>query len=196
MFSDGLGDGGVQTAIQGVKVLGADERAALDRQLGDRLTDVTVVVDHLRHGETHSQQLLAMLRRSRPDRVGWERKARVLAPERFCELAQEEGNPVFDLLDRSRFERACSDLSARARDQLVAVQLDEFVEHETRSQQESWKTWKTWKLYHDWQNGAWQTVGCSGSFPCCSRDPSLSSPDGRSSSHPALAAPDDGPMGW
>jgi hypothetical protein len=42
VFGDGLGDGRVKAAIQGVKVLGTDERAALDRQLGDRLADVPV----------------------------------------------------------------------------------------------------------------------------------------------------------
>jgi hypothetical protein len=106
MFGDGLGDRGIQAAIEGVKIFGADRGLALDRQLGDRLTDVTVVVHHLRHGETHPQQLPSMLRRGRPDLVRWEGEARRLAPQRLHELAQDEGDPVFDLPRRPRFERA------------------------------------------------------------------------------------------
>ena len=62
MFADRLGDCGVQTSIQGVKVLGGDGRLELDRQLRDRLADVTVVVHHLGDGEAHPQQLPSVLR--------------------------------------------------------------------------------------------------------------------------------------
>src|SRR5204863_8214179 len=65
VLGDGLGDRVVETAVERTELLGAERRVAFDRELGDRLTDIAVVVNYLRDGEPAAQQVPPVLDRSR-----------------------------------------------------------------------------------------------------------------------------------
>src|SRR5687768_18175476 len=51
-------DGIVEAPVQGAEVLRANRSAHFDRQLGDRLADVAVVVHDLRDGKPLEQQVM------------------------------------------------------------------------------------------------------------------------------------------
>ena len=44
---DRIGDGVVQAAIEGAEFVDGERRIALERQVGDRLAQVPIVMDHL-----------------------------------------------------------------------------------------------------------------------------------------------------
>src|SRR6185436_11207943 len=102
---NGIVDGVVQTAVQGTKLVGLDSLAALERQIGDRLAQVAIVVHNLIDAKTTAQQVAPVLgsrgRDLREARLCAVCRARNLpAPhglgallelERFDELAQEYG---------------------------------------------------------------------------------------------------------
>ena len=103
----------VEATIQRMKLFQGDWRLLLERDLGDRLTNVTVVVDHLRHVEARCQQLRAVPRGGRTHRVTRERCPRRFQPQGLGELRQKEGHPMLDLTARNRRPRPASDAGPR-----------------------------------------------------------------------------------
>jgi hypothetical protein len=57
-LGDSVRDGVVQAPIQGSEFIDGERRISLERQVGDGLAEVTVVVDDLVHGVPHLQELL------------------------------------------------------------------------------------------------------------------------------------------
>ena len=81
-------DGVIEESVQRPKVVGADRRVQFDRELGDGLTDVAIVVHHLRYGESLTQEIVSVL-----DRAPADLRARPLAEaERVSQLIQEHGD--------------------------------------------------------------------------------------------------------
>ena len=76
----------VEATIQRMKLFNADWCLLLERDLGDHLTNVPVVVDHLRHVEARCQQLRAVARGGRTNRI-----AEVRCPCRFQPQAPGTG---------------------------------------------------------------------------------------------------------
>lgn len=73
-------DGVVQAAVERAEFIGLDRCAGFDREVGDRLAQVAVVVDHFLHGEAVLLQFLAVpgrrvahLRQLRLAATGWTR---------------------------------------------------------------------------------------------------------------------------
>ena len=64
VLGDRARDGVVKASVQRAKVVRADGRVHFHRQLGDRLTDVAIVVHDLRHGEPLKQQVVPVLDRA------------------------------------------------------------------------------------------------------------------------------------
>jgi hypothetical protein len=83
----------VEASIQRAKVAGADWCVQFHREFGDGLTDIAIVVHHLRHGESLAQEVVSMLDRAPPDL-----RARDFAEaERMPQLVEEHGDTVVDL---------------------------------------------------------------------------------------------------
>jgi hypothetical protein len=66
-FCDCIGDRVVQAAIQRSKLGDRKGCVAIECQLGDRLTQITIVVHDLIDGKAQLQELLAMCRSADPD---------------------------------------------------------------------------------------------------------------------------------
>jgi hypothetical protein len=64
VLSDGACDRVVKASVQRLKIFGADRRVRFHGQLGDGLTDIAIVVDHLRHREPLNQQVMSVLDRA------------------------------------------------------------------------------------------------------------------------------------
>jgi len=65
VLGDGPGDGVVEAAVQCMKFVERDLRVELECQLGHCLAQVSVVVNHLAHGEPQAKHVVAVLRRAR-----------------------------------------------------------------------------------------------------------------------------------
>jgi len=136
-----VGDGIVQAPVQGPELHHGKGRIPLERQVGDGLAQVAVVVDDLVDGVTQQQQLLAMRGGANADlgqrpRVAARRardgRARrgiviVLCREGAGELVQEQGHPMGQLLVGRLAPGALGHLSLAPRDQFVAVVGQEMV---------------------------------------------------------------------
>ena len=70
VLGDRFGNGGIQAAIQGMKLPVCDRRALLDGELGNGLADVAVVVHHLRDVESQGAEIAAMARGGGGDGIG------------------------------------------------------------------------------------------------------------------------------
>lgn len=57
---DGARNGLVKATVERAEVLRANRRVRLERQLGNGLTDVAIIVNHLRDGESFAQQVVAV----------------------------------------------------------------------------------------------------------------------------------------
>ena len=58
---DGARDGLVQASVEGPEVFRADRRVRLQGQVGNGLTDVTIIVNDLRDGEPLEEQIVSVL---------------------------------------------------------------------------------------------------------------------------------------
>jgi len=125
VLGDRSGDRFVKAAIQYAKVVRADGRVRLHRQLGDGLTDVAIIVDHLRDGEALKQKVVTMLERG-PANL----RARVQAEAQGGDqLIQEHRHPVVDLTVGGRRHRSRGNLRPAPPDDLCAVDGDELMQH-------------------------------------------------------------------
>ena len=124
-----LGDGArnrvVQASVQRAEVIDADRRAELQRQIGDGLTDVAVVVDDLRHGEALKQQVVPMQHARCRRSPG----SNMAGAQRVDQLIQEQRDAVIDLSLGRRGNRPGRHLRSAAADDLFPVLGDEFVKH-------------------------------------------------------------------
>ena len=125
ILRDGARDGVVEASVQHAKIIGADGRVHLHRELGDGLADVAVVVHDLRDREPLNQQVMPVLNRA--DRnVGIRPHSQAQCID---ELIQEHGDAVIDLHFGRRRNRPRGDFRPAPRDDLVAVCGDEFMQH-------------------------------------------------------------------
>ncbi|RPJ83278.1 MAG: hypothetical protein EHM13_07860, partial [Acidobacteria bacterium] len=125
----------VEAEVQRLEVLGADGNLLIDRRLGDGLADVAVVMDDLRYGKPLRKQLAAVLACTGADGSGRKRFRGGLEAQSFCELGQEQGQPVLQLLRGDGGPLPRRDLRAGARQNLILVGEDELVEHCCSSRQ-------------------------------------------------------------
>src|SRR4051794_12692973 len=95
MLSHRVRNGCVEAPIQDVEFVRCDWRILVDRQLGDRLADVPVVVHDLRHGETQAEQVSSMARRAVTNGVRRKWCLRVLPAKRLDQLGEEHWQSVF-----------------------------------------------------------------------------------------------------
>lgn len=54
----GTGDGVIQASVEGSKIVGADGSVLFQRQFGDGLTNIAVVMHDLRHREALKQKVM------------------------------------------------------------------------------------------------------------------------------------------
>ena len=119
------GDRLVEAQVERLKLARRDGRGALDRQLGNRLTCVAVVVHDLRDRKPDVHQLATVLRGAR-SKIRSAIELRVQGP---CELLEEERDPVLELDGgRSRRQPSCHPRAASPHD-LGAIRGDEFAQH-------------------------------------------------------------------
>ena len=130
--ADRLGDRLVHASIERAELVGRDGNAEPHRELRHRLAHVAVVVDDLLDREAGAPQLRSVHRRPPSDlAVGLARRGPLLAAQGLRELVEEVGDAVFELRLRRAGGGPCRDLHARARNQVVAVDGQELVEHPT-----------------------------------------------------------------
>ena len=122
---DGGRDRLIEAQVQRAEVICADRRIRFDRELGNRLTYVAVVVNNLRNGESLSQKVETMLAGARVN-CG----IRCSRTQRFYKLLQEQGNTMFDFCVARRRNRSRCHLRSTARDDFFSVDGDELVQHE------------------------------------------------------------------
>ena len=120
-------DGIVQASIQRAKVAGADRCVQFHGEFGNGLTDIAIVVHHLRHGESLAQEVVSMLDRAPPDL----RTRDFAEAERVPQLIQEHGDTVVDLRFSGRRNRPRGHLGPATPDDLIPIDSNEFVEHGT-----------------------------------------------------------------
>jgi len=69
VFRHRFRDRRVETAVQGLEFLGGDWRILFDGEFGHGLTNVSIVVNDLRHGEPEGEQVAPVARRGGADRT-------------------------------------------------------------------------------------------------------------------------------
>ena len=69
VFCHRFRDRSIETAVQCSEFLGGDWRILFDGEFGHGLTNVSVVVDDLRHGEPEGEQVAAVAGRGGADRT-------------------------------------------------------------------------------------------------------------------------------
>jgi len=57
VFRDGFGDAVIETAVERSELVDFDGRLLLERQIGNGLAEIAIVVDHLLHGKSLLKQL-------------------------------------------------------------------------------------------------------------------------------------------
>ena len=124
VLGDRSGDRFVKAAIQDAKVVRADGRVRLHRQLGDGLTDVAIIVDHLRDGEALEQEVVTMLECGPPNL----RARAQTEAQGGDQLIQEHRHPVVDLTVGGRRHRSRGNLRPAAPDNLGPIDGDEFMQ--------------------------------------------------------------------
>lgn len=115
----------VQASIQRAKIAGADRCVQFHGEFGNGLTDIAIVVHHLRHGESLAQEVVSMLDRAPPDL----RTRDFAEAERVPQLIQEHGDTVVDLCLCGRWNRPRGHLGPAPQDDLIPIDSNEFVEH-------------------------------------------------------------------
>src|SRR5687768_1756262 len=83
VLGHGLCNGGVETPVQRMKFFDGDGRTLLQGQFCNRLTNVGVVVNHLRHTESVLQQFSAVTDGGASDVVLWKWRGRRFETQRF-----------------------------------------------------------------------------------------------------------------
>ena len=122
VFGHCLGDGVVETAVQGVKFVNRDVRVELEGQLGHRLAQIAIVVNHLAYGESHAEHVVAAFRCGRAHFV---REWRAL--QRLNELIDEERDAFRELCFGYTWSRSRCNLYFGARDDVASFRLEELV---------------------------------------------------------------------
>ena len=125
---DGARDRFVEASVERAEVISADRRVRFERQFGDGLTDITIVVNDLRHRETLEQEIVAVLAGA----LVYVRAARsgsVAGTQGVDQLIQKDWDTVVDLgLARWR-NRPRGDFCSTTLDNFIAVESDEFMQH-------------------------------------------------------------------
>jgi hypothetical protein len=98
----------------------------LQRQVGDGLTHIPVVVHDLRHGKSLQLAIITVARSGSPDL----RIRRHLVTQSLNELIEKPGDAEFEFRWRRRRNRAHLNLRATAADELFAVLRNKFMEHD------------------------------------------------------------------
>ena len=92
VFRNGTRDSVVQTPVQCAKVLDADGRVQLQREVGDGLTHIPVIVHDLRHRESLQLEMVAVALSAPADlRIG-----RQVVPQGVDELIKKPGHPELE----------------------------------------------------------------------------------------------------
>src|SRR4029078_2357151 len=133
------GDRVVETQIERLEVVRWDGRLLFDRELGDRLTRVSVVVNDLRDREPHAQQVCAVLRRGDADGLCIQE----LRLQRCGQLIEEHRDAPLELERRWPRCHACADSSATSRDDLLPVCGHERAQHVTSREKMFQRTMST-----------------------------------------------------
>jgi hypothetical protein len=142
-FGDGYGDGVIQAAIQRAELVDLDRGGHFERQVGDRLAEVAVVVHDLVHRESMRHQLAPVPHRAFTDLgsagetascgpgnlAAIHRKVGLLDAERLDELVEEDGYAKDQHLIGRGGHTALGDLQAATVDQRLAIGVEEFMEH-------------------------------------------------------------------
>jgi hypothetical protein len=126
VLRDRAGDRDVQTAVEQPKVVRADRHVLFGSQLGDGLTDVAIVMHHLRQGQSLQLRVVAVQERT-PVNLSAGRQAET---DRRNQLIQKEGDAVVDFRVRRWWHRPRGHLGSAAQDDFVPVYGNEFTEHE------------------------------------------------------------------
>jgi len=126
VFRHGTRDRVVQASVQCPEILHADRRLQLQRQVGDGLTHIPVVVHDLSDGESLQLEIMAVARSGSADLS----IRRQVVTQRLDELIEKPGDPELEFRWRRRRNRPHINLRATAADELLAVLGDKFVKHD------------------------------------------------------------------
>src|SRR4030095_4249099 len=126
VFRHGTRDSVVQASVQGPEILHADRRLQLQRQVGDGLTHIPVVVHDLGDGESLQLEIMAVARSGSADLS----TRRQVVPQRIDELIEKSGNPELEFRWRRRRNRPHLNLRPTAADELLAVLGDKVMKHD------------------------------------------------------------------
>ena len=158
-LGDSVRDGVVQAPIQGSEFIDGERHIPFERQVGDGLAEIPVVVDDLIHGVPHLEEFLPVGGGCHPHLGQGERVAArrprdpkalgivigFLRPQRSRELLQEQGNALGELLGGGGALGALLDLPPTSRDELVSVAGEKFV-HGRLSMNNSPVSWQRWLI--------------------------------------------------
>jgi hypothetical protein len=141
-LGDRARDGVVEADVEDAELVHADRHLLLDRELGDRLAQVAIVVHHLLDGVIVPQQLGPVPDRAVIDHDLGGRSApaggrggvagSVIGLEHVRELVEEERHAVGELGGGDERRAPGGNLPAATLDQLAPVDLEEFVQHRLR----------------------------------------------------------------
>lgn len=136
--SNGVGDGLIEAAVERSEFVGINGRCSTDRQFGDCLAHITIVVYDLIDREPKTQQFGAVQRGRAPD-VCWGRGwtwftfgtsgGQLLGFQGVDKLLQEQRHAVIDHLRRARRRESLGNLLFAMLNQLIAVRSKEVMKH-------------------------------------------------------------------
>ena len=115
----------VETAIERVKFVDRYGSAKFLGAFCNCLTDVAVVVHHLRNSESYTEEVRAVARRTWPDGFVRRRSLR----ERFDQLIEKEWHTVLELFFCYMWTETQLHFGSGTSDNLSAVGGHEFMEH-------------------------------------------------------------------
>ncbi|HEY0993303.1 MAG TPA: hypothetical protein VGD80_39900 [Kofleriaceae bacterium] len=131
------GDRAVEAAIERVELVDADRLLLLPREFGDRLAQISVVVNDLIDGEALPEELAAVQRGCAIDvraervrirrRLG--RRCQLLGPEHLDQLVDQDGDATPELGRRRRGRRPRGHLGLASSGQLGPVTAQKRVQH-------------------------------------------------------------------
>lgn len=141
-FRHRIGDRVIEAAVQGPKLINLERHVSLEGQVGDRLAQVAVIVDHLVNGEPQCEQLAAMLGRGdahlgqswstagRPRNFpAFHRLARLLYAQGSYQLIKKHRYTVLELWFRGIPPGPFSDLISTTFGKLFRIMRKEVVQH-------------------------------------------------------------------
>jgi hypothetical protein len=117
-------DGIVEASIQRPKVVGPNGRAQFKRQIGDRLTNVTVVVNDLPNAETLEQEIAAVLDGAAADRLS----GRGTVDQLLDELIKEQRHASLEFRFGRRGIHSTGNLGPATSDDLVTIHTNKGFE--------------------------------------------------------------------